>query len=202
MIRTGTCPACGQPVALKPKARLTTACSAECRRVLVCRKATRFREANPEAARATQQRHAKTDKRAASSARWQSSKRAEWDRQYFAARPNARIARSLRARISNVLGGLKKSAPTLSYLGCSVAEFRAHLERQFKPGMTWENHGRTGWHIDHKRPLASFSLVKPDGTLDEIALRSALHFSNLQPLWYWENIAKADHLEIAGETIP
>ena len=44
-------------------------------------------------------------------------------------------------------------------------EFRAYLESQFTTGMTWENKGT--WHIDHRRPCASFDFTDPeqDGAL-------------------------------------
>ena len=50
-------------------------------------------------------------------------------------------------------------------LGCSLVEFRAYLESQFTTGMTWENKGT--WHIDHRRPCASFDFTAPeqDGAL-------------------------------------
>jgi len=51
--------------------------------------------------------------------------------------------------------GAKKSAHTMELLGCSLDFLRAYLERQFKRGMTWENHGNA-WHIDHIIPLARF----------------------------------------------
>lgn len=200
MTRFGQCPVCSTPVLLKPKARFGTSCSPECKRELSRRKARRFREQSPEAHKENQRRYSKTAKRKESHRRWVVSKGRAWKIAHYAKRPEAKVAACLRSRLLGVIKGGKKSAKTLDYLGCSLAQLRAHLEALFKPGMTWDNHGRTGWHIDHRKPLASFSLVKPDGTLDETALRSALHFSNLQPLWYWENIAKADHLEIVGET--
>jgi hypothetical protein len=67
-------------------------------------------------------------------------------------------------------------------LGCSIAELRLHLESQFQPGMSWNNHGE--WHIDHIRPLAKFNLACP------LQLERACHFSNLQPLWAKDNIVK------------
>jgi hypothetical protein len=59
---------------------------------------------------------------------------------------------------------------------------RAHLEAQFVPGMTWANHG--AWHVDHIRPCASFNLEDP------AEQRVCFHFSNLQPLWAQDNLAK------------
>jgi hypothetical protein len=52
--------------------------------------------------------------------------------------------------------------------------------------MTWQNHGTDGWHIDHIRPISSFSLEE---------MHLANHISNLQPLWATENLAKGDFFE-------
>ena len=36
-------------------------------------------------------------------------------------------------------GGFKKSTKTADILGCSFEQFKAHLESQFKLGMSWDN---------------------------------------------------------------
>ena len=77
----------------------------------------------------------------------------------------------------------KKNKPTLEYLGCSTIKLKEHIEKQFKPGMTWDNYGK--WHIDHIIPL---KYDKP--TLEETCKR--LHYLNTQPLWAKDNIAKGN----------
>jgi Skp family chaperone for outer membrane proteins len=67
----------------------------------------------------------------------------------------------------------------------SIEELKAHLESRFCEGMSWEN--RHLWHIDHKRPIASFHYTSPDD--DEFKECWAL--SNLQPLWAFENQRKS-----------
>ena len=49
---------------------------------------------------------------------------------------------------------------------------------------SWDNYG--AWHIDHRRPCASFDL----SDLNE--QRKCFHFSNLQPLWAIDNIHKGN----------
>jgi hypothetical protein len=44
-------------------------------------------------------------------------------------------------------------------LGCTISELITYLQSKFLPGMSWENYGRKGWHIDHIRPLSSFDLT-------------------------------------------
>lgn len=65
-----------------------------------------------------------------------------------------------------------------------MAELIVHLESKFRPGMTWENRGKKGWHIDHIKPLSAFDLTDPGQVSD------ACHYTNLQPLWWKENLDK------------
>lgn len=100
--------------------------------------------------------------------------------------PEYRLIVNYRTRLNNALKHNWKSGNTITLLGCSVTELRAHLEKQFQPGMTWENYG-CGWHVDHIRPCANFeNLADPDQQ------RKCFHFSNLQPLWALENLKKGD----------
>jgi len=111
---------------------------------------------------------------------------------------NAKIAANLRTRIGRALKCLNKSDKTLNILGCTVEQFRKHLESQFKDGMSWENYGRgwgnkgmKEWHIDHKIPIDIFNLSK------DSEKRICFHWSNLQPLWAKENLIKSNkHKEI------
>ena len=60
----------------------------------------------------------------------------------------------------------------------------AHLQRQFLPGMSWENYG--AWHVDHVQPIAAFDFEA--GGLGEI--RRCWALSNLRPLWALDNHRK------------
>jgi hypothetical protein len=73
-------------------------------------------------------------------------------------------------------------------LGCSVEELKILLELKFAPGMTWDNWGigKDKWNIDHIRPLASAS--------DQQELEKLCHYTNLQPLWFIDNIVKGDKI--------
>lgn len=102
-------------------------------------------------------------------------------------RTNYYLTRILRTRTYNVLKGNTKSAPTLTMLGCSIAEFREHMERQFKRRMTWDNYG-THWHIDHILPCSSFDLSDPTQQ------RICFHFTNMQPLEATRNRKKHDKI--------
>jgi hypothetical protein len=70
------------------------------------------------------------------------------------------------------------------FLGCSLNEFKEHIESRFLPGMTWLNHGHGTWHVDHIKPLSAFNLT------DETEKRAATHYLNLQPMWAADNMSK------------
>jgi hypothetical protein len=84
--------------------------------------------------------------------------------------------------------GGKKSDRTINLLGCTITEFITHIESQFKDGMSWENRGFYGWHIDHIIPCALFDLTDPEQQ------RKCFHYTNLQPLWWMDNILKGKKL--------
>lgn len=63
-----------------------------------------------------------------------------------------------------------------------------------KPGMTWENYGRSGWHIDHIKPLIAFKFVNDKGQMNISEIHKAMDLSNLQPLWAADNIRKGAKL--------
>ena len=79
---------------------------------------------------------------------------------------------------------MPKSGPTIEQLGYTADHLMARMACQFRPGMSWKNHGE--WHIDHKKPVAEFIR---QGITDP---RTINMLSNLQPLWAPENIAKGD----------
>jgi hypothetical protein len=62
-------------------------------------------------------------------------------------------------------------------------DLRAHIEKQFLPGMTWENHGKV-WHVDHIRPCSSYDFGDPEQA------RACFSLPNLRPLWAKENMQK------------
>jgi len=113
-----------------------------------------------------------------------SGKRSERDAERRAQDPVFRLKSNYYRRLNHALKGVGRKDTALALLGCSVEEFRAHLENQWLPGMSWENYGMDGWHVDHVRPCASFDLLDPE------QLRECFHFTNLQPLWAEDNLAK------------
>lgn len=94
------------------------------------------------------------------------------------------LRRKIRSRIKGFLN--RKNIETkVEYninLGCSIEDLKKHLESKFTEGMSWYNYGK--WHIDHIKPLAKFDLTNHEELLE------ACHYSNLQPLWAFDNLSK------------
>lgn len=121
-------------------------------------------------------------------------------RKYYAD-PNIRLAKLMRSRIKCVLRTqlnrkkqkYKQVAHTEELLGCTIEELKIYLESKFQEGMTWENHTHDGWHIDHIIPISKFDLT------DEVQMKKACHYTNLQPLWAGDNLKK--HAKILSEVL-
>jgi hypothetical protein len=112
----------------------------------------------------------------------------KWRPIALAKNPNYRIGEVMRTRIKRVLKGERKYDTTLKLLGMTLDELRRHLESKFKPGMTWENYGYKGWHIDHILPCSAFDLTDLEDQ------KECFHYTNLQPLWWWENLSKSNKI--------
>jgi predicted ArsR family transcriptional regulator len=65
------------------------------------------------------------------------------------------MCRMLVRRTLKTMGGMKNGR-TCEMLGYSPQQLREHLERLFKPGMTWRNHGQGPgkWEVDHVIPVS------------------------------------------------
>jgi hypothetical protein len=91
-------------------------------------------------------------------------------------------------RQSIKLKGYIKESKTHEILGCSLEDFKIHLENQFTDWMNWENYGNPvdgliepnkTWDIDHIIPL-----VNATGEEELLKLN---HYTNLQPLCSYQN---------------
>ena len=94
----------------------------------------------------------------------------------------SRIATALSA--SRLKGRRVTARGALRYLGCPFDDFARHIESQFTDGMSWENFGKSGWHVDHIYPLGRADLTDP------VELLAAFNWRNCRPLWGVENMVK------------
>lgn len=101
-----------------------------------------------------------------------------------------KILGNLRSRLRAAIKGSPKAGRTIQLLGCSITSFKMYIESNFEPGMTWENHGNGygKWNLDHKMPCSIFDLSKPSQQ------RACFHFSNLEPMWWIENVRKSNKI--------
>jgi len=112
--------------------------------------------------------------------------RSKYKRERMANDIEFKLACSVREKTCKAIKYGYKHKKTLELLGCNIKQLKKHLEQQFEKGMTWDNWGRYGWHIDHIIPIASFDLTKEDEQ------EKCFHYTNLQPLWATENLKKQD----------
>ena len=99
---------------------------------------------------------------------------------------NVRLKNALRARVKASLKNSPKRTRTHLLVGCSIEELKIYIEKKFQPGMTWDNWEQFGWHLDHIIPLASAKT--------EEEMKSLCHYTNLQPLWWRDNLKKRDKI--------
>jgi hypothetical protein len=75
---------------------------------------------------------------------------------------------------------------TIEILGMDINSFKIYIESKFLNGMSWDNYGLNGWHIDHIIPLCSAKT--------EEEFYKLCHYTNLQPLWAKDNWKKSNKI--------
>jgi hypothetical protein len=95
-----------------------------------------------------------------------------------------KLKRNIRCRISSFikLKKITKNNRTFKMIGCNPYELKKYIEEKFTEGMCWEKYGVYGWHIDHIIPL---DLAETEEDLFKLS-----HYTNLQPLWSFDNLSK------------
>ena len=111
-------------------------------------------------------------------------------------RPDVKISQSFSRRIRKSIGKNKSGCHWENLVGYTTDQLKAHLEKLFKPGMTWDNYGLHGWHIDHIRPVSSFNIT----TYDCEDFRKCWALENLQPLWAKDNRIKSNKIHLPDMT--
>lgn len=131
------------------------------------------------------------EKRIQTAKAWQKANKArvakrqiEYARKRRAENPILRLSRSCRNRVRAAIkeSGRTKTQKTQAMIGCSFLELKKYIESLFLAGMSWDNYGYLGWHIDHIIPIACAK--------NETELMKLFHFTNLRPMWANENWKK------------
>jgi len=103
--------------------------------------------------------------------------------------PKTRLNDSISAMIRFALKEQKNGRHWENLTGYTLEQLVSHLEKQFQPGMSWDNYGE--WQIDHIIPISAFNFTRPEC----IDFKKCWALENLQPLWASENISKFNRLE-------
>lgn len=99
---------------------------------------------------------------------------------------NVKLAARLRAMLARSVQStqINKNNQTYEILGYGPDKLKQRIECQFQPGMSWKNHGKYGWHIDHKKPIKAFA---DQGATN---IRTINMLCNLAPVWWDRNMSK------------
>ncbi len=99
---------------------------------------------------------------------------------------NFKILYTLRSRLLQAIKKNVKAKSAIKLLGCTIDFFKEHMAAKFREGMTWQNHGKGAgkWHIDHIIPCSAFDMSRKEEQI------KCFHYTNLQPLWEYENLSK------------
>jgi hypothetical protein len=108
----------------------------------------------------------------------------EWEKARRETDPGFALSKSIAHGMRMAIKSGKAGRQWETAVGYTLRDLMQHIERQFLPGMSWENHG--SWHIDHIRPVSAFEF----SSVEETSFRECWALSNLRPLWAEENVSK------------
>lgn len=91
----------------------------------------------------------------------------------------AKVQRNLRVRVK---ARQALELPPEILFGAPLEWVVRYIGDRFQAGMSWANYG--SWHLDHAMPVAAFD------TTDPLQCLVMCHYTNLQPLWGHQNLAK------------
>lgn len=102
--------------------------------------------------------------------------------------PSAALYNRMSVGINRSLKDGKAGRHWETIVGYTVHELKAHLEKHFHDGMSWENMGQ--WHIDHVIPKSAFNFMSHK----DIDFERCWSLDNLQPMWARDNQVKSNKL--------
>lgn len=100
-------------------------------------------------------------------------------------RERNKLSRLLSYQIWHSLKDTKAERHWENLVTFNLEQLKEYLESQFQPGMTWENQGKEGWHIDHIIPQDVFF---PFESENDEKFKICWSLYNLRPLWCKENL--------------
>jgi len=100
--------------------------------------------------------------------------------------PAIRLNENISSQINIGFNGKKNVIKWQEYVGYKLEDLVNHLETLFKIGMSWDNHGKDGWEIDHIIPKSLWEFK----SYEDREFRQCWALCNLQPLWVIDNKKK------------
>lgn len=107
--------------------------------------------------------------------------------------PSFRLTAKIRKNMRRVAYGLQGKhivrPSSLKALGCTIDEFKLHIESQWESWMNWENYGPglyNQWQLDHIKPIKYFVQHSNNPF-------AANHYTNIRPLRGIDNLKKSSH---------
>lgn len=149
----------------------------------------RWRNNNPEKSNAIYARYRSTEKRRKSSREWARRNRKVGMERFverYASDIQFNLAIKFRRRVYMAVRNeyTVKAHKTIDLLGTTYPELKKYIEQKFTEGMSWDKLLAGEIHLDHILPCASFDLT------DAQQQSCCFHYTNLQPLWAFDNISK------------
>jgi len=95
------------------------------------------------------------------------------------------VSTLMRIRLHNRLAS-KEGNTVFNILPYTIEKLIQRLELNFQPGMSWNNYGFYGWHIDHKKADCKFNYK----SINDQSFKDCWSLANLQPLWADDNFKK------------
>jgi len=119
-----------------------------------------------------------------------------YQREQYKNNPQYSLSKKVTSETSRTLLGVYPGLTPVSEeygidkVGLITSEYREYIESLWTEGMSWNNygHGEGKWTIDHIVPKSFFDLTDPE------QYRKCSHYTNTQPMWFVDNVAKGDKL--------
>lgn len=113
-------------------------------------------------------------------------KRRKRFRERYHNEPIYKLTYNIRARVNMALrsSSTRTKNNIIELIGCSIEQLKDHIEKQWTPGMSWDNHTKSGWHIDHIKPCAAYNLAFIEQQ------KECFNYKNLRPIWCTDNSSK------------
>lgn len=110
----------------------------------------------------------------------------EMQRERYKNNLDMRLSKSISGGIWSCIKINKNYRHWETLVSFTFEELKEHLEKQFQPGMTWDNYGE--WHIDHIIPKKSL----PYTNANEDNFKIVWSLNNLRPLWAKDNLSRPE----------